>query len=243
MLFVTALALTILFIAAFIKAVFGFGESLIAMPLLTLLLGIRVASPLTGLVATSLTTLLLCTTWQKVDLRITWRFVLAAAVGTPLGVWGLNALPAALATGTLGVVLLLAGLYYLVRPNLGAVEGARWAYGFGLIAGVLSGAYNVSGPPAVLYGSLKRWAPERFRATLQGFFLPITVIRLVGHGVAGMWTPEVIYLYVLAIPVVLVAFWAGNRVNHRVSPEKYQRFIYGSLVVLGVTLFLRSLWG
>jgi uncharacterized membrane protein YfcA len=242
-LFVTTLALTTIFMAALIKAVLGFGESLIAMPLLTLSLGIRVASPLICLVATSLTALVLCTTWQKVDLRATWRFALAAAVGTPLGVWGLRSLPATLATGILGGVLVLAGMYYLARPNLGAVEGAGWAYGFGLIAGILSGAYNVAGPPAVLYGSLKRWAPERFRATLQGFFLPITVIRLVGHGVAGMWTPEVVHLYVLAIPLVLVAFWVGNRVSHRMSPERYQRIIYGALVVLGVTLILRSLWG
>lgn len=240
---VTTLALAVLFIAALIKAALGFGESLIAMPLLTLLLGIQTASPLIGLVAASLTALILCTTWQRIDLRTTWQFILAAAVGTPIGVWGLCVLPATLATGALGAILILAGLYNLVQPRLGAVESPGWAYGFGLIAGILSGAYNVAGPPTVLYGSLRRWAPDRFRATLQGLFLPVIVIRLVGHAVAGMWTREVLHLYMLAVPFVLTAFWIGNRISQRIAPERYRRFVYGALIVLGLTLVLRSLLG
>jgi hypothetical protein len=30
----------------------------------------------------------------------------------------------------------------------------------------------MNGPPLVIYGALRRWTPERFRATLQGYFLP-----------------------------------------------------------------------
>ena len=41
---------------------------------------------------------------------------------------------------------------------------------FGFFAGILGGAYNTNGPPVVIYGSLRKWSPATFRATLQGYF-------------------------------------------------------------------------
>ncbi len=40
----------------------------------------------------------------------------------------------------------------------------------------------MNGPPLVVYGGMRRWSPQHFRATLQGYFLPASVI-----GMAGYW--------------------------------------------------------
>jgi len=49
----------------------------------------------------------------------------------------------------------------------------------------IGGAYGMNGPPLVAYGSLRRWTPpERFRATLQGYFLPARAADLIG------WVPS-----------------------------------------------------
>src|SRR3954463_3540249 len=88
----------VIFAAALIKATLGFGESLLAMPLLTLVVGLPTATPLVGLVATTLTVLMLGSSWRKIELGATWRLLGAAALGVPIGVLLIRLAPAALVT-------------------------------------------------------------------------------------------------------------------------------------------------
>ena len=39
----------------------------------------------------------------------------------------------------------------------------------------------MNGPPLVIYGALRRWSPQHFRATLQGYFLPASLAGLGGY--------------------------------------------------------------
>lgn len=230
--------LAILFLAALVKAILGFGESLLAIPLLTLVLGIQTASPLVSLLAATVTLLMLIRHWQQVDLAATWRLIVAAVVGVPLGVWGLKSLPAAWVTTALGVLLILVGLYNLARPQLKPLHDNRWSYLFGFLAGLLGGAYNMASPPVLIYGAVRRWSPAQFRVTLQSFFLPVSLLILIGHATAGLWTNRVLSLYGLAWPVMLAAFWLGSRLNEQINPERFGRLLYGALIVLGFVLLI-----
>ena len=55
----------------------------------------------------------------------------------------------------------------------------------GFCAGVLGGAYGMNGPPLVIYGAMRRWSAQHFRATLQGYFLPASIIGMGGYWLAG----------------------------------------------------------
>jgi len=230
--------LAILFLAALTKATLGFGESLLAIPLLTLLIGLQTAVPLVTLIAATVTLLLLVRNWQQIDLTAMGRLVVAALVGVPVGIWGLATLPMAPITRLLGLLLLLIGSYNLLQPRLSGLQDRRWPYLFGFLAGVLGGAYNMTSPPVLIYGAVRRWSPEQFRVTMQGFFLPVSALILVGHATTGLWTSAVLSLYLLAWPVMLVAFWLGNRFAERLDPAILARLLYGALLVLGVTLLL-----
>ncbi len=232
----------ILFLAALTKATLGFGESLLAIPLLTLVIGIQTAVPLIALIAATVTLLLLVWNWQQIDLAATWHLLIAAVVGIPVGVWGLTALPVAWVTATLGVVLIGVGGYNLWQPTWRGLQNPRWIYPFGFLAGILGGAYNMSSPPVLIYGAIRRWSPDHFRVTMQGFFLPVSLLILLSHASAGLWTRQVLWLYVAAWPVMLGAFWLGNRFAQRVAPERLRSLLYGALIVLGATLLLRALW-
>lgn len=234
------IVLVVLFIAALTKASIGFGESMVAMPVLSLLLGVQTASPLIFLVAATLTILILLTSWKQIDVKAVWVFMLAAVVGTPFGVWGLMRLPSHWLTGILGGLLLVAGLYNIFRPKTGTSTRKFWGVLFGITAGVLSGAYNISGPPTVLYGSIKGWSPEEFRATLQGLFLPVTVIKLFGYGIAGLWTKDVLIYFGLALPLVLIAFWLGQRVHEAMPKERVRVILHGATAVFGCLLLVQS---
>ena len=71
----------------------------------------------------------------------------------------------------LGLVLVAFGLYNIIRPKLPTPGSEKLSYVFGFVAGILGGAYNTNGPPAVIYGALRDWSPESYRATLQEYFI------------------------------------------------------------------------
>jgi uncharacterized membrane protein YfcA len=137
----------------------------------------------------------------------------------------------------LGVLLIAFGLLNLINPKLPTFRNEKLAYVFGLVAGVLGGAYNTNGPPVVVYGTLRRWSPDSFRSTLQAYFLPTGGTILISHGLAGLWTPDVLRLYVYALPFIMLAIYLGGRVNKVISSGRFNRIIYVSLVVMGVLLF------
>ena len=56
-----------------------------------------------------------------------------------------------------------------------------WLLGSGFCSGILGGAYGMNGPPLAVYGSLRRWSPQHFRATLQTCYLPARLLGLWAH--------------------------------------------------------------
>ena len=232
------IALLILFIAAMTKAVLGFADTLVAMPLLTLTVGLQIATPLSMLVAFSVSCLMMVKHWRNMDLGAVWRLLLAAIIGIPLGVWGLKQLPEVWLTTFLGILLILIGLYYLRRPALPSRSEAYWTYILGFLAGVFGGAYNIAGPPLLIHGTLRRWSPAQYRSTLQGFFIVLDAVIMIGHISAGLWTPAVLQLFALSIPAFALGFWVGNRVNTRLSVPLFERILYVALIVMGVMLLV-----
>ena len=155
--------LLVIFLAALVRSTFGFGDAVVALPLLALLLGLTTATPLVALVSFTLALGILLQSWQAVDFRAIGPLVLAAVVTTPLGVLVLTRVEGVWLLRTLGVFLIGFGLYRLIAPRVPKVEHPAWALALGFLGGVLGGAYGTNGPPAVLYGSLRRWPPETFR--------------------------------------------------------------------------------
>ena len=95
---------------------------------------------------------------------------------------------------------------------------------------------GTNGPPAVLFGSLRWWPPETFRATMQGYFLITLVAILVGHAIGGLWTAEVWRLYALSLPLIALAVVLGRVLNRRIPTDRFTRFVDLALIGLGVLL-------
>jgi uncharacterized membrane protein YfcA len=234
------LTLAILFAAGLMKTMLGFGESLLTLPLLLLVLDTRIASPLVALIVSVLTTLILLRDWRQINFRSSWRVMAAGAVGVPFGVWGLSALPARWITLALGILLVLVGAFYMLLPAVRWVPGLRWGYLFGFFSGLLGGAFTTGGPPVVIYATLRRLPPDEFRATLQGWFTPLNMMVLAAHAAAGLWTAPVLELFGLALPGALIALWLGSTLKRFIPDHSFERIVYTILVLLGVVMVWRA---
>ena len=99
----------------------------------------------------------------------------------------------------------------------------------------------MNGPPLVVFGTLRRWSPERFRATLQGYFLPASLIGMFGYWAAGLWTPSVSRYYLLSLPAVLVAIPLGRVINARLDARRFLTIVHAGLLASGAGLVLQAI--
>ncbi len=224
--------------AGVVHAGFGFGTALVAQPLLVLAFGFATATPLVGLAALSSIAIVLAREWRGLDYRAAGRLLLASLPGIPCGLVLVSAAPPGLLRGVLGIVLVSYGAFNLLRPSLPRLRSESLIYFFGFLAGVLGGACNVNGPPVVVYGALARWDPARFRATVQGFFLPSALLICAAHAGAGLWTRTVFELYAGSLPGLLLGHVLGLMLARRVALAHFTRALYALLTVFGVLMLL-----
>lgn len=237
----TIAVISILFVSSLVRAVFGFGDALIAMPLLAMIsLGMKTASPLVALIGALLSLSVLVKDWRIIDFKSAWRLIAATIPGIPLGLLLLKGPYENAGKIILALVIMGFSLYCLLRPRLFALRHEWAAYPFGFLAGILGGAYNTNGPPVVIYGALRGWPPDCFRANLQGFMLPTNIIIIAGHGLGGLWTPAVGGYILISLPVVLLAIWIGTRINRLIPQGHFDRYVHISLLLIGSLLLIRT---
>ena len=233
----------VLFFATFARSTFGFGEALIAVPLLALLIPIQMAVPIAVLVSVTVASIVLLQDWRHVHLRSAGWLVASTLIGTPVGLLVLARVQSGVVKLCLGLLLLGFSTYFLLSRKRAVLPDDRLAWPFGLAAGLLGGAYGMNGPPLVLYGTLRGWSPQRFRATLQGYFLPASAAALAGYALAGLWTTSVTRYYLVSLPGVLVAIVLGRAVNARIRAGAFVRWVNLGLLIISLVLIGGSLQG
>lgn len=235
---VLPLTALVIFISAALQAAFGFGSALLAIPLLILLLGIKSAVPLVALVGISINLVILIRGWRQLEFREALILVLSSLAGIPVGLYLLINLPEDVVKTVLGLILIAFGIFNLAGFRLPLATGSWLAVPLGFIAGILGGAYTTNGPPVVIYGLLKGWEKERFRTTLQGYFLVTGIVIALGHGLAGLWSGQVLTGLGVSLPAVVLGVIAGERITSRISSEEFTRALYIMVILLGLLILL-----
>lgn len=232
------LVAVIIFLAVLTQSVTGFGLALVSMGLLSQILGIQIAAPLVAMVAVPLEFILLLRHRAALNWQAVWRLSLASALGIPVGILALRHVDQKLILTVLGLILVGYAVYALRSPRLPRLEHSGWAYGFGFVAGLLSGAYNTGGPPAILYGNSRGWEPGEFKSNLQSFFLLNDALVIVGHTLSNHLTPNVWSNFILAVPATALGIVIGLGVERFVNPAAFRRIVLLLLIVLGLRLVL-----
>ncbi len=241
----TVYVLLVIFLATLIRSVFGFGEALIAVPLLALRLPVNVAAPLAVLVSITVAAVIIAQDWHKIHLGSAGWLVVATLFGIPLGLMLLTSGNHRLVKASLAVIIMAFSAYALIgrKPPELHSDSRGWLLGCGFLAGVLGGAYGMNGPPLAIYGAMRRWSAQHFRATLQGYFLPASIIGMAGHWLAGLWVPVVTHYYLLSLVLVLPAILVGRVINHRLRGDAFLKYVHVGLVLIGAALLAQALRG
>ncbi|MEO2018523.1 MAG: sulfite exporter TauE/SafE family protein [Fuerstiella sp.] len=238
---IDVLTILIIVLAGLIRGAFGFGDALLAMPLLALIVPPTTAAPTVALAALLISVVILVREWRHIEFASTAVLTVSGLVAIPFGVQFLQSGDDRIVKAILGIVVAGFAVWSLWRPDRFSLKTDRTAPLFGILAGLLGGAYNTSGPPLVIYGTLRRWTPQQFRASLQGYCLLASVWTLTWHRAEGLLTQGILHQFAIAAPFIVLATVIGQRLTRDVAAERFIRWIFVALVLVGTWLLLSCL--
>ncbi len=240
---ITFYILGIVFIATLVRSTFGFGESLVAVPLLILLIPIEIAVPLSVLISIFIAAIIVVQDRKEIHFNSAKWLIIFAALGIPIGLLLLIYLNENITKAILGLLIILYSVYSLFSKNEFKLktDNKIWLFICGFLSGILGGAYGLNGPPLVIYGNLRGWTAKTFRATLQAYFLPASMIGMFGYWYKDLWSWTVTYYFLIAIPVIVPAVFLGRFFNNRLKDGTFLKYVFVGLIFIGILLLSQSL--
>lgn len=233
-------------LAAWVHGFIGLGFPLITTPLLTVLTDLQTAVIATVLpnIAINILSIVRGGNWSA-SLGRHWPLALYVLLGSFIGTQLLIGLPALPLKVFLAVAM-------LVSLNLDRLKRLDW-HGilqhphlapalFGITAGILAGTVNVSVPPLAIYFLALALTPV---ATVQLFNLCFIVGKLtqaISLGAAGALGSQQLLASLPLTGVCLVALFLGMRIQERLSPAAYRRWLNRTLLAMALVLLAQASW-
>lgn len=229
-----AMAAAIAVFSGVIHGYTGFGAALLMVPLFALLLGpveaIAVAAVI-GMVGSA-------QLYPGAARNARWRELLPISIAiiifTPLGVFILFNLDPGLIRRAMGGFVFLAALVLMSGWVYRGPRGVFASAVTGGLAGGISGATGVGGPPLALYFLAAPQPVEVQRANIVIAVTVIIAVTLASLLVAGGFTTETLQRAVILTPVYVLGTWSGSRLFTVAPKEYFRRVALWLLLATGV---------
>ncbi len=235
-----ALTLVICAAASIVQATAGFGFALVAMPLLSMVIGPVHALAVISLVAMVNSTSTAVTAREHIEWRAVITTSAASVAAMPLGLLALARLDdrglriAIAACVALAATVLVAG-FRLRRAGTAPDVIA------GLISGTLSTSTGTSGPPVVLALQARQLSAPKVRATMATQFVLTSPLSIAFLAFAGKIGATDVWLALAAAPVLLLSWTIGNRLFGRIDQGRYNQLVIAMLFAIAAISIAQAL--
>ena len=226
--------------AGFISGLTGFGTALVALAFWLHVVDPRIAGPLVAICAVASQLPSIGIIWRGMHLRRLIPFLGGGLLGLPMGVWLLNFVHTDSLKALVGAILVAYSIYNLLQ---GRIHIPRWGgssanAAVGVLGGVLGGAAGLAGVLPTVWCAMRGWPGDEQRGTYQPYTLAILGLAIPGYALTGSLTAEVGAASVVAIPLSLLAGWAGVHCYSLLDPRQFRLVVLWVLLVSGVLLLL-----
>lgn len=221
-----------------VQGLTGFGAGLVAIPLLTLMIDIKLAVGLCILQG------MIITTSMAYDLRrhFEWSKILPLLLGSIpgvlLGAYLFKHVNPDWLEILLGVLLISYSVFNLLFRPKPLYLSSLWGYVAGFGTGAITSVISAGGPPSIIYTTLTGWKKEEMKATLTGFFLYNGLFTMVVYFFGGNFVPGTWLLFAVTAPFVFLGTLLGSRLSRRINQQTYLRLVYILLIIMGLLMFV-----
>ena len=234
---------SVLTVAGIVNSTFGFSFSIISMSLLTLVLDLQLVATLIPIVYMVANVTILSRAWKDIQFKVIIRILIGSILAIPVGIYASVYVPEWIIRLLVGSMLISFGVYGTFQPNVPTLKSQRFDGLIGVFSGFFGGAYNISGPPLVLYGVMKKWDPPSFRATLQGYFGFVTITIIAVRWYGGFFSQENLWFYFLCgAPIAVITAPIGKFFNAKFTNLRtFHRYVYMLIILLGLVMIIKAI--
>ncbi len=230
-----------------IEAVTGFGCTVLALPFVTGILGMKAGVPLLAVLAWILALYIAISKWRSIDFRQFAIIVFFVGLGMPAGMYAFRTLDSGLLKKLLAVFIIFSSSWRLYRgfrqgndpacPAAPAKPLPRWlSFPLLVVGGMVHGAFASGGPLVVLYAAAALPDKGRFRATLCLLWASLNTVLIIGYFRSGMLTLEFGKGLTAMAPFLVAGIVAGERLHDRMNPLIFDRVVFGTLLATGIIM-------
>ncbi len=224
----------IVFFAALIQSVSGFGFALMSVPLMVLIIDLRVAVVVSALVGTLSASGQAWQSRHQRDRILTRRFIISSCIGAPFGLAAFVWVPQDVLKVVLGIAVLF-GVVVLSRGLDMRLTHHSFDWLMGVLSGVLLMATSTNGPPLVFTLHARRINPQTFRATLNSVFAVTGIISVGLFLVSGKMSNQILIISAIAIPIMIFGVYLGTLLRRVIAPERFRLIVLVLLSASGVS--------
>ena len=235
----------IVFTTFTVEGIAGFGATVMALPFVSMLIGIDKAVPMLSSLGVLLSFFIVLRSWRNLDWKEYLFIVLHVGLGVPLGLFMMDYLPKEWLIAILVCFMFFVGIKGLLgiagnatQPKQSEECKKNLLSRLVLVTGgFIQGAFSSGGPVVVMYAS--RALPEKaaFRATLSTLWLTTNTIMVNKWTLSGtVWTPQLGKLILCVLPFIGAGMFFGDYLHHKVDQKKFTILVYTVLIIAAFML-------
>ncbi|CCO22483.1 sulfite exporter TauE/SafE family protein [Maridesulfovibrio hydrothermalis] len=226
--------------AGMLQGLTGFGCALIAMPLLSYIIDIKIAVPVCTLCGVFINLNMAHKLRANIDRKKIMPLIIGSVPGSIFGTIALKEINSDYIRLFLGVLIAGFSTYSLLTKPAKYNISSKWGYFSGFLTGAISASVSAGGPPTIIYSSLSGWSKDDFKATLASFFLVAGVMAAIGHLISGLTTVYAFQLFMASLLPIVLGIYLGTKLSSKVSEELYKRIVMILLVFMGIMLIIQN---
>ena len=228
--------------AAMLKGAIGFGFPLVAIPLLSMFVGPRVAIPVVAF-PTLLSNALVLRRGGADGARSMIVVLAAIALGTPAGALLIKTLDPRWLSALVGAVAMLYVLATAFRLTLKIPAGAGRRVGpvIGLVAGVMGGATGISSPLLAIYLHFLRFEKRPFVFWMTLMFFVVNMAQVASYLRLGLYAGPVLQMALWACLPMAIGILGGLALQDRIQQRGFERLVLGVVSLASLNLLGRIL--
>ncbi|SHJ23956.1 sulfite exporter TauE/SafE family protein [Halodesulfovibrio aestuarii] len=227
-------------VGGFINGIAGFGAALIAMPLVTTMVPLRLAVPSCTILGVTLCFQMAWTYRQHIDFEKLKPVYIGTIPGAIIGITMMQKFPVHYLKLGMGIFLFIYavwGLFFEGKKQKVIHKG--WGVVAGFCSTAISSSIGMGGPPTIVYTSLAGWTKDAVKAGIASYFIVSGILVILLQTYAGIQTKETVMLFAAAAPAVMIGARLGVMVSTKIGEFTYRKVLFGMLAVMSCVI-LRS---